>query len=175
MTCFQLVLLFSGLRRNPPLHRWKIGDGAHPARQLPTAAKPLAAISTATARIRCACYAVVEEICHALSARCLMGKSCRRTLVLGPGHFSTPHGNAVANAARRELGGSGHAPVGVGSHWVPRLQGCAPSSVPICRPRTVPVSVPFGTRHRVTAWLDDSQPSAHRPPNRTTASAGPSC
>src|ERR1700738_2139153 len=32
-----------------------------------------------------------------------MGKSGRRTLVLRPGHFPAPHGNAVAHAARCEL------------------------------------------------------------------------
>src|SRR5262245_18150296 len=32
-----------------------------------------------------------------------MGKSSWRTLVLGPGHFPTPDGNAVAHAARREF------------------------------------------------------------------------
>src|SRR5258708_6640334 len=32
-----------------------------------------------------------------------MGESSRRTLVRGPGHFPTPHGDALAHAPRREL------------------------------------------------------------------------
>jgi len=46
---------------------------------------------------------VLKEICHALCARCFMGKSSRRTLVLGPGYFPAPYGDAVAHAARRKL------------------------------------------------------------------------
>src|SRR5262249_18510886 len=34
---------------------------------------------------------------------CLMGKSGRRALVLGPGHFSAPDSDAVAHATRCEL------------------------------------------------------------------------
>ena len=52
----QCCLLFSGLRRDHPFHRRKIGDGAHPAGQPPAVRSPsprLRAISTATARIRC--------------------------------------------------------------------------------------------------------------------------
>src|SRR5262249_12178646 len=71
----------------------------------------LRAISTATAMIRCAmqgdpCITGSVARCSkksALGARCLMGESSRRTLVLGPGHFPAPHGDAVAHAARRKL------------------------------------------------------------------------